>query len=326
MQKTKKMKFLKSKYFKIAISTLFSIFCVFLILKIVDFKIFFENIKTLDYKFLIFAVLAILSSYFFRIFRYEQILDIKNQRLKLFGVSTIHYFLNKIMPARTGEISLPVLLKNNFNVDYKIGVAALFFFRILDFFAMIFLLLISSFFVEIQQINPVYIIGFSVLALLGITVFWIFLDSFMKIAVRLFEKFNIQKLEKLKIKIIELFQFIENFKKQKKIKFLLKVVVISLLNWISIYFYYFFVIKSFGFEQNYLQTVFATSVSNFTFVIPISSIGNIGPFEGGWAIGFYLIGVSKDISVPIGFFSNIFATLLTALLAGLGYFLLKVKK
>ncbi|MBN2662993.1 MAG: hypothetical protein JXR68_05035, partial [Bacteroidales bacterium] len=72
-------------------------------------------------------------------------------------------------------------------------------------------------------------------------------------------------------------------------------------------------------------TTFAASISNFTFMLP-SSVGNIGPFEGAWAIGFYLIEIGKDISVPIGLFSNIFAILLTAVLAGFGLIILKHEK
>lgn len=319
------LKFIKSKTFKIAVSVVFTALCVWLIFEIVDFEYFFKSLKTINFWWLFPASFSLLVSYFFRVLRYEQILEQPKSKLKIFAISTIHYFLNKILPARTGEISLPILLKNHLNFNYAKGIAALLFVRVLDFFAMIFLLLIASLIVSSEHINPIIVGAFAFLALLGFAIVWVFLDKIITLTLKIFAKFNIKKLQKIKGKIIELLEFISNYKQNKKPIFVARAIFISIFNWIAIYFYYHFIILAFSQSQNYFETLFAATVSNFTFMLPISAIGNIGPFEGAWAIGFYLVGVAKEISVPIGLFANIFATLFTALLALVGFAILRKK-
>lgn len=317
-------KFFKSRTFKIAFSVIIFFISIFLIVKLVDFKFFWERLKHLKIEFLLFAISSLLASYFFRVLRYEYLLNIKNKKIQLFSVSAIHYFLNKILPARSGEISFPLLLKNHLNYNYTNGISILFFARILDFFAMIFLLLISSFFIKSSVIKIQNIIFLLILMIFGLLLFVIVSNLILKSFIDKYSTEN-KLMGKLKTKIFNLLKFIDDYRKNKSMKFLFKIISISLLNWISIYMYYYFVVHAFNLDLSFFKTTFASSISNFTFMLP-SSVGNIGPFEGAWAVGFYLIEIGKDISVPIGLFSNIFAILITAVLAGLGYVFLKHKK
>ncbi len=172
----------------------------------------------------------------------------------------------------------------------------------------------------------IYTIIISAFIILIFILVWFFLENILTLIIRFFNKIHIKKTDGLKQKIIKIFEAIGEYKKNKNKFFIYKVVIISILNWVAIYFYYYFIILSFNFSQNYFQTLFAATISNFTFILPINAIGNIGPFEGAWAIGFYLIGVGKEISVPVGLFSNVFATLFTGILALTGIISLKIKK
>ncbi len=311
------------KIFSFSIAALITVVSIFFIIKLVDFRFFFESINNLNFFFILAAVLSLLVSYYFRVLRFELLLDIKNKRIQLFSVSSIHYFLNKILPARTGELALPILLKKHLKYDYSYGFTALIFARILDFVAMIFLLLISVLLIKIQHIDKYIIVIFSTVCLLIFFLVWLFSENFLNF---LLSKFNNQnKISKLKTKITSILEFLHNYKKTKTSKFLLHITAISLLNWTAIYFYYFFIVVSFNLDLNYWYTIFAASISNFTFMLP-NSVGNIGPFEGAWAVGFYLIGISKDVSVPIGLFANVFAILLTAFFSFFGILFLRKKE
>ncbi len=310
------------KIFSISIAVLITVVSIFFIIRLVDFGFFFDSIKNLNFFFILTAVFSLLVSYYFRVLRIELLLDIKNKKIQLFSVSSIHYFLNKILPARSGELALPFLLKKHLKYDYSYGFTALIFARILDFVAMIFLLLISALLIKTQHIDKYVILFFSAACLLVFFLVWLFSEKFLNFLLSKFNKKN--KNSKLKTKIISILEFLHNYKKTKSSKFLLHITIISLLNWTAIYFYYFFIVASFNLDLNYWNTTFAASISNFTFMLP-NSVGNIGPFEGAWAIGFYLIGISKDISVPIGLFANVFAILLTAVFAFFGVLFLKKK-
>ncbi len=323
LSKLMKSAFLKSNFFKALASILLTALSLFFIIKYIDFNLFLSNLKKIDPLYLVLGSFSLLVSYYFRVLRYEEILNLKGNKAKLFSVSAIHYFVNKALPAKTGELSLPILLKKHLDFNYKEGITALLFVRVLDFFAMLLLLLLASFYVETLYFNKLWISISTVVALLTLLLSWIFLDKVFTFLVQYLEKLNQGRLQKLSKKLSELFIFIKSYKSKTKHSTALKALLISVLNWVAIYFYYYFIIKSFHFSQSYLETVFASSISNFTFMLPINAVGNIGPFEGAWAIGFHLIGVDKDISVPIGLFSNIYATLYTAVLALIGFIILK---
>ena len=74
-----------------------------------------------------------------------------------------------------------------------------------------------------------------------------------------------------------------------------------------------------------MQVVFASTISNFTFILPISAFGSLGTFEAGWTIGFILLGLSKDMALPIGLFTNLFGILVNGCLAIIGYIYLMSK-
>lgn len=320
------MKFLKSNFFKLTISVIFTVLCVYILMQLVDFNQLAEQITQLNPYFLVFSLISTCFSYYFRILRYEFVLKIKNNRAKIFSVSTLHYFFNKLLPVRSGEILFPFLLKKHLNFSLQTGIVALLFFRVLDFFAMIFLLFVVSFIVTTKYIPSVLITIFSFLALLIFVFVWTYLNVFLKIVYVFFKKIKHKKVQKIKRKIFEMLFFIKHYKKENSTKFILKLIVISLFNWFFIYLYYYFVVLAFSVDKTFFETLFAATISNFTFILPINAIGNVGPFEGAWAIGFYLIGVSKETSIPLGLFANIFTTLFTAVLAGVGFMILKSKK
>ncbi len=313
---------LKSKIFRIAISLIITVVFVYFLINYINFNRFFAQLITIDYYFLIAAAFCLFVNYIFRALRLELILGVEKHKTKLFAISSIHYLFNRILPARLGEASLPILFKQHLKIDYKKGVSSLFFYRILDFLIMLFLLLISLLFVNIEHFNILIIVVFSTLGIFVFFLSWFLLVNIINFILKFISKIKKQLkiIEKLKIFL----EKIKTYKKQKNGLFFSKIFLYTFINWIVIYFYYYFVILSFNVDFGYFQTVFAASFSNFAFIIP-NAIGNIGTFEAGWGIGFYLLGMSKDISIPIGLFANLFATIITAVIAGVGYVFLKIK-
>ncbi len=315
------IKLFKSKIFKISFSVVVFISVIVLLYRFIDFDFFLKKIKTIDFVFLTFSVISLIVSYYFRVIRYKLILNEK-RGMTLFSISGIHYFLNRILPARTGEISLPLMFKKYLSIDYSKGISALLFFRVLDVFVMLILFLISLFFINIFK-NLTLLILISTSIILLIIAFWSFFDFLSRIFLlflkRIFSKKKSEGVFKLENYILR----IKEYRNKKTNLFFAKISFASFLSWIMIYMYYFFIIRAFELHYSFQETVFASSISNFTFVLPINSVGNVGPFEAAWGYGFYLLGELKDISVPIGLFANIFATLITSFIALFGFIYLK---
>lgn len=318
------MKVFKNKRFRVLLSLLFTIIVAFLLYRIVDFEYFIENIQVVSPQWLILASLSLMLSYLFRVWRYQIVLNC-NKLSILFSISTLHYLFNRVLPARTGEISLPILFNKHLGYSYQKGIGALLLFRLFDFWAMILLFLISMLFVKNVDINASFLLGVAMIGLLILASLWFFIGFYSSILLKILSIVRIKRTDAIKNKIIGFVNQVKTYRTQRGLLFFLKIVTSSVLSWICIYFYYYFIIHAFHFDIAFFDTLFASTIPNFTFILPISAVGNIGTFEAGWALGFFIIGMSKDISIPIGLFSNLFATIITAFLALVGYIMLKLK-
>ena len=90
--------------------------------------------KTLSPSAIIIAILLFLLSYQIRTWRlYDYFLPhTKGNWLAALRLMLLHNILNNLLPARTGEVSFPLLMKRYFAVDYSHSVPALLWFRLLD--------------------------------------------------------------------------------------------------------------------------------------------------------------------------------------------------
>ncbi len=314
------MKILQNKYFKIVSSILFTAFFVLAIIYFIDYEYFILSIKRVDIPLVIFGVVFLSINYLLRAWRYELILFRKEIRI-FFSVTSMYYFFNKVLPARTGQISLPILLKKNLQIDYQKGVSAMLFAHLLDMSVMVTLLLVSMQFINVENLDLLNVI--SVVGLIFIFLSFIFLEKIVNLAIILFSKIKILRLQKWIEKLVEICNKIISYKQRNTNFFFIKIIAISFLSWLSIYLYYFFIVQAFSIKINFISTIFACSVSNFTFILPVNGIANLGPFEAGWVLGFMLIGISEQSSLPAGLFANLLATLITAILAFLGHIYLK---
>lgn len=85
------------------------------------------------------ALMLLVLSYALRAWRmydyFPQFLT--GQWLQTWRLMLIHNVLNNLLPARTGEISFPVLMKRYFGVSYAYSLSALVWFRVLDLHAVL---------------------------------------------------------------------------------------------------------------------------------------------------------------------------------------------
>ena len=234
----------------------------------------------------------------------------------------IHFFLNKILPARTGELSLPILFKKFCNVPLTDGFGALLLFRFLDLFSVISLFAVSLIFVDTESLNSPLVIVISVSVLLLMLIFWSKLTLSIRISKALVARINHKKLDKIRAKTEKLLDHILAYKQTKKSTFLASILALSVANWLLTYLFFYAIILAFHLEYSFIQVIFASTISNFTFILPFSTFGSFGTFEAGWAIGFMLLGMTLEMAVPIGLFTNVFGLLINGVLASLGYFYL----
>jgi len=90
--------------------------------------------KTLSPSAIVIAILLFLLSYQIRTWRlYDYFLPhTKGNWLAALRLMLLHNILNNLLPARSGEVSFPLLMKRYFAVEYSHSIPALLWFRLLD--------------------------------------------------------------------------------------------------------------------------------------------------------------------------------------------------
>lgn len=310
---------------RVLISLLLTLLILFGFYYFIDFKPFLKALTSIRPEYLLVVAGIQFSTYFVRAFRFELILG-KKGLPSLFSIASIHFFLNKVLPARAGELSLPILFNKFLEVPYKKGIGALVLFRLLDVVSVMALFSFSLLFVHIDAIDPVILFLAAFLILVSIALFWVRLGFLTGLTLKLIRKIKPGKYEKFKSKAEEFVTQLLRYKKNRTLAFFVQTILVSILTWTLSYLSFFFVIRAFNLDFSVIEVIFATTLANFSLLIPVSVVGSFGTFEAGWAIGFLLLGMKLDMAVSIGLFTNIFTLLLNGLFALAGYFYLSVFK
>lgn len=283
-----------------------SLTLLFILCSQIDIKDILFTIALIDPFYLLIAFTLYICNYFFRSLRFYLLLEKKVSLRDLFTVVCVHNMTNNIFPAKTGELSYIYLLKKVHSKKVEEGIASLLIARFLDFVSIMALFLMAIHI--IGNLNPatmhiVWIITFCMLSL--ITTFILFIQFGTKmpqlcrdIAFRL-KIDNINFISLFLDKIDGTMERLQLFKNYEKI-YLFKLIIVSLIIWLSMYSFNFLLVRSMNIDLNFLLVVFATSFAIFTTALPIQGFGGFGTLESGWVIGFVTVGLSKDIAISSG--------------------------
>ncbi len=245
---------------------------------------------------------------------------IKSNLKVVYMISAIHTFLNKILPLRSGELTWPFLMKKYANVNFGNSVSLLFLLRYLDIFCVIFLFTIAALVVKPFFVKP------SLLILLGIILIVQIVSLFQRKFLTQIVSYGIKKirLPLLKEKLENLLKTFCQFQYDSSSQFgycgiMGILLLLTFLNWLTIYVMYYHFISMFQIKFGFLQVIVAASFVTLGNNLPINSFGTFGTFELTWTAGFILLGMSKDIAIPLGLFINVSMTLISCVVALIGY-------
>lgn len=213
-----------------------------------------------------------------------------------------HQFYNHVIPARLGELSLPLLLKQQFQFPLIQSASALVIIRIYDLITLLLACLIAMCIVAGHPEAPDWVGKISNTAIATILLLLAFMISLVFALARNRRlPFGIKALAKRWPKAITAIKFIElawsNIQGPKK---QLKLFSISVANFalLNVFFFCFMIMAQV--EVSYLETLVGSSLANLTQLLPINTLGSLGSLEAGWVAGFTLIGVSAKTALTTG--------------------------
>lgn len=255
---------------------------------------------------------CVIASYFVRGFRLHQYFrqETKGQYLKSLSIVLNHNAWNNLLPARLGEVSLPLLLNQAFQISGLSSVAALLWFRLLDVFVLLSLAGLSA---SIYFFSP----GSPLLMILGLLVSILFgtLPIFATLIInqirpRFKTKSAPEESESRMIRIKR--KLIDSLPTRSGILF--SSLILTWLNWVLKLFALALVFSVLS-DLSFLYGVFAILGGELTSILPLHGPGGLGTYAAGMLISLQFLGIQSDSILSAAANAHLFL-LSTALFGG----------
>ncbi|MUL36687.1 lysylphosphatidylglycerol synthase transmembrane domain-containing protein [Gloeocapsopsis dulcis] len=248
----------------------------------------------------------------------------------IFQITCIYQFLNHILPVRSGELSLPLLLKRHSNYPYISSVASLLLTRIHDALALATIVCIGVGVAVLQGRIASFWLSSLVLILVAIALvigLFIFITKNQQLARKSRERVTAYKgINKIFIKVNTLIKsFYNELLIYRQLPLHLKLFSYSILLWLAIFILFWVVLQSLGFSMSLSEVVLGSSLANLTQLLPISTLGNIGTLEAGWVFGFTLLGFDSYRMLTAGIVMHVIVILAAGIYGVLSWIGLSVR-
>lgn len=308
------------------IGLLFSLAVIVYVLVALDWRIVFQTFAGLNLGWLGAAVGVYGLNYALRTKRFQVLLDLHALPFpRLFGVTNLYGMYLYLLPAKSGELSYPVLLKSRLNIPLPDGAASLIVARFYD-FATIALFLPVVLLTFWDQIHPWVrwgaLVFVALVFILGWAAIW-FISNPVRIE-RLLKLDlpagpGMQRLWRAFLRLVASLQLIV----QRGQHWYLWLLTIAI--WICVQTNFYFIVRSLGETLSFFQMVVISIIMVPMTLLPIQGFANLGTHEVGWVAAFALFGYTEAIALNIAVSSHILLLFLVLLLGAFGILLLRVR-
>lgn len=243
-------------------------------------------------------------SYFLRALRFHILLNREVGIKDLFNIVCIHNMVNSLLPARTGELSYIYLLKKRHTITTGAGAATLITARLFDMITILMLFFISTLFVSTRFDMPAEV-RWMIIALMFMVVLVLIITisqghTFVMLLRKMVHHLGMDKIRILDYVFRKMDEATESFSDMHRSTFIWSA-LLSILIWIALYSMNYTLIIAMRIDMLYWTVLFASTFAIITTILPVQGIGGFGTMEGGWAIGFITMGMTKEVAISSGF-------------------------
>lgn len=279
----------------------------------------------LDSSWLAITTLFMLLNYVIRTLRFRLLLHNPQLTvLQLFSITCLHGMFNYLMPAKTGELSFIMLLKQ-LDISISSSSATLITARLFDFatIAMFLPLVLIAFWSHLPPVMIVVAIVFCGLVYLivgGVMLYLHQLDTDkLDIGLATAETSFSQRIIRLWYKIAVGMRLI-NQRKQY-----ISLWLLTIGGWLCLYICLYAMVLSLGFSVNFSQIVVVSMIMMPMNLLPLQGLANLGTHEVGWGMALLLFGYSREIALMIAVGTHSILLGVVLLIGGLGGVLAIIK-
>jgi uncharacterized protein (TIRG00374 family) len=305
---------------RLSISILITIVIIFILFTQISLKDLYILLRNIDPLWAIFGSAGYLLAILFQALRFKWLLHSKDTPFsELFRISILYNLSNMVLPSKLGELSYPYLLNKICGLPITEGLVSLIASRVYDLFIILLIFLFASIgFQGFFKIN-LSIIILLVCLLIGLTLLiFFYMGGLLMLLSNVLGKIskwigtkNSKPFQWAKRKIHEM---AEDFYAIKARGTFFSVTLTSLATWIMVIWAFYAFLKGFGIEISFLKVVFGSTIGLIASSLPISGLGNWGTLEVGWAVGFVMVGLSKEKAITTGFGVHIAVFILCAMI------------
>lgn len=297
-------------------------------IKIENIEYVFDKLSVMS---LILIILLYALIYLFRSLRFLALMATSGVRLQhMYFVVSIHTFLNHIMPARTGELSYPYLLKKHKGIGYALSGSGLVVVRLFDLIFSGALFLLAVYYESKTLGGSIPSILFAVAsAVIILVIIMLNLKSIteviLKVLKQIFKKLEIDSYPAAKKIMIGMQEAAAALLMMRTKTIYFRLTALTAFAWLSTFGMFYVFMKEIAPSLSFMEVVLASVFSMVASLIPINTFGSIGTMEAGWALGFVFVGVPAEIAIASGFAIHFIVMILASLWASIGWMMLRRK-
>ncbi len=268
---------------------------------------------------LVLGGILFLVSLLCRSVRIRVLLNKKHSFHNVFAIASIHNMMNNLLPARTGELIYPYLLKQK-GIAMGTGISTLLILRVFDTFFICLAFLIALLF--LNNIPSELLNGLPLVAVLIIVILIIVLLLFLLQRPVMSLLLRIPTTNRASLKILKLLRtLVEGFYFIKQRDIFLKTAIYSALIWIANYGMGFAILKGLQVPIDLVPTIVAMTFVLVISTLPIYSVAGLGIIEGTLSFALSLFGIEQTLAISSAFSFHIIQ-LIYVILGGLAGVLL----
>jgi uncharacterized membrane protein YbhN (UPF0104 family) len=237
----------------------------------------------------------------------------------LIGVSSIHQFMNRILPLRTGELAFPVLVRRLCGTSLVEGITLVALCHMLDLASIALSFLVALLAVPqaraafgpvgtalIAASLPMLLVGYVLLPSLG-----------ARLARRLATHVETRR-PPWSARLARAAETLDGVRHVKRGAFL-GAAVWTMLQWLATFGVFWAAVAAVGLPLGPAEVIVGSTASVLAAVLPIGGIGSFGTLEGGWAAGFVLLGVAGGPAVASGLVMSGATFVLSGIMAAIAW-------
>jgi uncharacterized protein (TIRG00374 family) len=305
------------------IGFLFSALVIIYVLWSLNWSLVKETLSIIDWTWISLALLIYLFNYVLRTIRFRILFNQFDAPFHhLLGLTNLYGMYLYLLPAKTGELTFPLLLKRRLNIKVSTSAGTLIIARVFDFFtiALILPIVLFIYWNTVPYTFKIASLVFCLVVLFSLSLFiWTLRNNHRVIGSLEKRTNNWPVIQRIKTFLTDVYLGMVDIKLQDKY---IIVFLLTLGIWLCINAIFFLITKSLGFNINFFQIVVVSIIMIPVTLFPIQGFANLGAHEIGWVTAFSMFNYQYSDALNIAVSTHILYIGFVLILGFIGFLLI----